>query len=51
MLGFLPEGRVRKAFVAAWARSYPDDVNRIIEPFRAKLPKDVDEQSLAQSFA
>jgi AAA15 family ATPase/GTPase len=48
MLGFMPEGRVKEAFVAIWARCYSEEVHRIIQSFETKLPKDTDEQSLAR---
>ena len=41
-LGFIPEGRVKEAFLAIWARSYPDTVRQVVEPFKAKLPSDTD---------
>ncbi|WP_263350628.1 ATP-dependent nuclease [Acidicapsa acidisoli] len=39
-LGFLPEDRVKEAFITLWVRAYPEEVNRIISQFRSKLPLD-----------
>lgn len=50
MLGFLPEGRVKEAFVAIWARYYPDDVKQIVDQFRDRLPMDVDEHCLVPTI-
>jgi hypothetical protein len=41
-LGFIPEGRVKEAFLAIWARAYPEVVGEIVEPFKNKLPTDSD---------
>jgi predicted ATPase len=46
-LGLIPEARVREAFVTTWARSYPDEVEAIIRPFRAKFPLETDQVSIA----
>lgn len=47
MLGLVPETRVREAFLATWTRGYSTTVSNIVDPFRSKLPMDVDEQSLS----
>ncbi len=47
-LGFIPEARVKEAFLAIWARSYPDVVSDIMKPFVNKIPTDADEESLGR---
>ena len=37
-LGFLTEDRVKEAFIAIWVRSYPEEVDQIVDRFRSKLP-------------
>jgi predicted ATPase len=46
LLGFIPEARVREAFIAIWVRAYPNEVTRIVDLFRSKLPLEKDQQSL-----
>jgi predicted ATPase len=37
-LGFIPEARVREAFIVIWARTFPDEVSAIVQPFIDKIP-------------
>jgi hypothetical protein len=37
-LGFIPEARVREAFISLWARTFPDEVEAITQPFLDKIP-------------
>jgi hypothetical protein len=47
-LGFIPEVRVKEAFLAIWARAYPNVEQEIVGRFRTKLPLDSDQQSLGR---
>jgi predicted ATPase len=37
-LGLIPEARVREAFISLWARTFPNEVQSIIQPFIDKIP-------------
>jgi AAA15 family ATPase/GTPase len=39
-LGFIPEARVREAFINVWARHFPNEVSTFLQPFQDKLPMD-----------
>ena len=47
-LGLIPESRVREAFIALWARNYPDEVSAIIDPFKDKIPRDSEQVSFSK---
>jgi predicted ATPase len=48
-LGLIPEARVREAFITLWARTFPDEVQVITQPFRDKIPFESNELSIAAS--
>jgi hypothetical protein len=37
-LKFIPEARVKEAFINIWVRFYPNEVKSIIEPFKTRIP-------------
>jgi hypothetical protein len=47
-LGLIPEARVREAFIAIWARTYKNEADELLNPFRVKLPMDADQQPLSR---
>ncbi|WP_088893550.1 ATP-dependent nuclease [Leptolyngbya ohadii] len=46
-LGLIPEARVREAFITLWARTFPDEVKSITQPFIDKIPLESNEISIA----
>jgi ABC-type multidrug transport system ATPase subunit len=46
-LGLIPEARVREAFMTTWARTYPEEVRSVIEPFEDKVPLETDQVNIA----
>ena len=47
-LGFIPEARVREAFISLWARTFPNEVNSITQPFIDKIPLENSQLSIAR---
>lgn len=45
-LGLIPEARVREAFITLWARTFPDEVKSITQPFMDKIPLESNEISI-----
>lgn len=39
-LGFIPETRVKEAFIATWVRTFPQEVQDITKPFLDKVPRE-----------
>jgi len=48
-LGFIPEARVREAFITLWARIFPNEVQGITQPFIDKIPLESNQLSIAKS--
>ena len=47
-LGLIPEARVREAFISLWARTFPDEVQSITQPFMDKIPLENSQLSIAR---
>jgi AAA15 family ATPase/GTPase len=47
-LGFIPEARVKEAFIAVWARTFPEEVQSVINPFIDKIPLESSQLSIAR---
>ncbi|NJN57787.1 MAG: AAA family ATPase [Leptolyngbyaceae cyanobacterium SL_5_9] len=47
-LGLIPEARVREAFITLWARTFPDEVQAITQPFLDKIPLENSQISIAR---
>jgi len=47
-LALLPEARVREAFIALWARKFPNEVHSITQPFKDKIPLENSQLSIAR---
>ncbi|MGB3265869.1 MAG: AAA family ATPase [Microcoleus sp.] len=47
-LGFIPEARVREAFISLWARTFKDEVQAIIQPFLNKIPLENTQERIAR---
>ncbi len=49
-LGFLAEARVKESFINIWARSFPYEVNSILDKFRDKIPLENTHLNLSSSL-
>jgi AAA15 family ATPase/GTPase len=47
-LGFIPEARVKEAFIAVWARTFPEEVQSVINTFIDKIPLESSQLSIAR---
>lgn len=47
-LGFLPEARVREAFINIWTRNYSDEVDSIVSPFIERIPREDTQLSISR---
>lgn len=47
-LGFIPEARVREAFISLWARTFPEEVQNITQRFVEKIPLENSQLSIAR---
>ena len=47
-LGLIPEARVREAFITLWARTFPNEVQSITQPFLDKIPLESSQMNIAR---
>ncbi|NJL55231.1 hypothetical protein HC928_08625 [bacterium] len=45
-LGLIPEARVKEAFITLWARTFPAEVQDIVQPFVDKIPLESSQLSI-----